>query len=239
MRRLFGILIVAALAVAAAWVAAPPVASRLVQAALVGAGLDAATTRVEVEANPPLALLLGHADAVRVESSGDALQGVHVERLDLVLHGVSLFARTADSVDGTLSGVVSTTGGAALRLAEIQVDGPPGAAGIVIRLDPADLAAALGPALAASGVSGVQDAQATPPDAITASVDGRSVTFVLAIAADGSLVAQPSRTSLPRAVLWRPADAVGVRLERVEATATGVLVTGTVDAWTLLGHAIG
>ena len=239
MRRLLGVLVVAAIVVAAAWVATPLVASGLVRAAVVGAGLDAATTRVQVEADPPFALLLGHADAVRIQSSGDTLQGVRVQRLDLILHGVSLFARTADTVDGTLSGVAAATGSASLRLTEIQVGGTPRSAGIAVHVDLTDLAAALGPALAESGVRRVLDVRPSPPDSVTASVDGRAVTFVLAIAADGSLIARASRVSLPPAVLWRPADGEAVRLERVEVTASGVVVTGTIDAWTLLGRAIG
>lgn len=75
MRRLFGVLILAAIMVAVAWVVTPLVAAGLVQAAVVGAGLDAATTRVQVEADPPLALLLGHADAGRIQSRGIPCRG--------------------------------------------------------------------------------------------------------------------------------------------------------------------
>lgn len=239
MRRLFGVLVVAAIVVGAAWVAAPLVASGLVQAAVVGAGLDATTTRVQVEADPPLALLLGHADAVRIQSSGDTLQGVRVERLDVILRGVSLFSRTADTVDGTLTGVAAATGPTSLRLAEIQIGGTPRSAGIAVRVETSDLAATLGPALVAAGVRRVVDVRPAPPDAVAASVDGRAVTFMLAISADGSLVARPSGTALPSVVLWRPADGEGVRLEHVRVTASGVVVTGTIDAWTLLGRAIG
>ncbi len=239
MRQVVGAGMVVLVLLGVAWVAAPPVASGLVGSAAAAAGLNTATTHVQVQADPPLALLWGHADVVRVESSADSVRGVRIERLDLALRNVSLLARSAQFVQGSLVGVTVSSGTGSVRLTEIAVNGTPGSAGMTAGLAAGDVAQALADALGGSGGATVTDVRTVAPNGIRALLDGRAVSFTLAIAADGSLVASNPDESAPPLVLWRPSAALPLRLAGVQAAGTEVVVSGTIDAAALLSLAGG
>ena len=232
---MLGIGVVVVVLLVAVWLAAPPVASGLVGAAATAAGLNTATTRAQVQADPPLTLLWGHADLVRVESSADSVRGVRIDRLDVALRNVSLFSRTAQSVDGSLVGVTASSGNGEVHLAQISVSGTPGSAGMTASLAAGDVARALASALEGSGGATVTDVRTAAPNGIRASLGGRTASFTLAVAADGSLVAATADGPTAPLVLWQPSAELPLRLDSVRVIGTDVIVSGTLDAAALLG----
>jgi hypothetical protein len=228
-RRLLGLLVVVAVIGAGLWVGTPLVASALVRAAVVSAGLNGSTTQVQVAANPPLALLLGHADSVRIRSSDDALQGVRIGQLDLVLFDVSLLGRTAGIVEGTLADVRGAAPGVPLQIERISVAGAPDSADVEVSVLPGELATALR----------LGFARLVPPDLVTGTVAGHAIAFRLTVNADGSLVAVPSSQRGPTLVLWQPTGALPVQLTGATVTQTEIVLTGRADLRIPLGLASG
>ncbi len=225
MRRLLGLLVVVAVIGAGLWVGTPLVASALVRAAVVSAGLNGTTTQVQVAANPPLALLLGHADTVRIRSNDDTLQGVRIGRLDILLVDVSLLERSAGIVEGTLTDVAEAASGAPLQIERIGVAGALGSAKVEVSVLPGALATALR----------LGFARLAPPDLVEGTVAGRTIAFRLTVNADGSLLAVPSSGQGPTLVLWRPTGALPVQLTGATVTGTEILLTGHADLRIVLG----
>lgn len=235
MRSLLGFLVTAAVALAVLWFGLPIAASGIVTATAVAAGLDGTTTRANVLADPPLAVLFGHADRVTITSSNDTLRGVGIASLDLTLSGVGLLDRSAEAIEGTLSGIRATADATSLRIDRATLSGNPAAARLVLLVMPDDVAAALQARLTSAGGGTVGSVAGRPPDAVTALVDGHDVTFTLSVEADGSLVARPPGGILGPVVLWAPGTGLPATLDGVSVGADGIRVTGTLDAATLLG----
>lgn len=235
MRSLLGFLVTAGVALAVLWFGLPIAASGLVTATAVAAGLDGATTRADVQADPPLAVLLGHADRVRITSSNDTLRGVGIASLDLTLSGVGLLDRSAQSIDGTLSGIQAVADATSVRIDRATLSGDPAAARLVFLVQPDDVAAALQARLTSAGGGTVGPVEARSPDGVTALVDGHDVTFTLSVEPNGSLVARPPGGILGPVVLWAPGSGLPATLDGVSVVADGIRITGTLDAATLLG----
>src|SRR5690606_18494376 len=118
----------------AAWFAGPALAASLVRAALTAGGFDGSGTRVTVETDPPLEILTGRADVVRIESRDVRLGEFAAGSLDLTLSEVVLIGPTAGRVRGTIEHATIEVGGA-LPVTAIVLDGPTDAASAVAHVD--------------------------------------------------------------------------------------------------------
>ncbi|HEX5824544.1 MAG TPA: hypothetical protein VFY18_08815, partial [Candidatus Limnocylindrales bacterium] len=64
---LFVVLVGSAVLAGAAWFGAPPLTSTVVASVLEGSGYHAASTTIIASADPPVRLLLGHADRLTID----------------------------------------------------------------------------------------------------------------------------------------------------------------------------
>ena len=122
---LFVLVLAAALVAAIAWFGRPRSSPAVISGALQAAGYQSASTTITATADPPPRLLLGHADRVAIDASDVAWKALRARHLALTLDGVDLFARTADTVHGTIEGAEIADGrGGTAAASSIELAGP-------------------------------------------------------------------------------------------------------------------
>src|SRR4051794_23009294 len=102
---LFVIAFAAVILIAIAWFGAPALAAFAVRNGLESAGFASGDITVDVTADPPLTVVTGHADEVRIRATDASIDGLVASGLDVRLRAVNLFSRSFGSVDGSLSDV--------------------------------------------------------------------------------------------------------------------------------------
>ncbi len=228
---LTGLLLLVAATVLAAWFVPPIVAGALVEGGLAAAGFSDTGTTVDVVADPPPAILAGHADRVRIRSSDVVMGDLRAARLDLTLVDVSLFGRTARTVDGTLQAVrIEPAQGAAFVVPEVIVRGPAAAAAATLRLTRADLEPLVASAVQSAGLIPTGLALAAP-DRLTVILSGRTVTGTLGVES-GALVARLDGSL--SAVLARSAPGDPFQLRSVQVGPDGAVIAAVVDLAALI-----
>jgi hypothetical protein len=101
----------------------PAVAEGLLTAGLTAGGLQSDDTTVTVRSDPPTDLVGMHADHVRVLATDATFRDLEIGRLDVNLGDVAILARTAGTIEGTLTDVAVPLEGGSLTLDEIAIQG--------------------------------------------------------------------------------------------------------------------
>ena len=229
---LFVLLVGIAVVLGAAWFGGPPATSAVIASILQGSGYKAASSTVTATADPPLRLLLGHADRVTIDGRDVTWRTFRAARLQITLDDVDLFGRTAGSIEGTIDG------------AELQtVDDPPPTADVTIEGTGTDATATI--RVAGASVDGlvksgfkrqfavaVVSTSLVAPDILRISATGTTIQGRRAIADTGALVLV---TSLGSADLFRFDGSFPIRLVGVRVRGTGLELQGTLDPAALLG----
>ncbi len=121
------LLIATALIGVLVFVVLPLVAGPILGSLAQGSGVAGEDLTVDVDASGPQ-LLSGNADGLRLRGGGLQLGATKVGSYDLTLGGVSLFERSFDTVEGTLNDVRLGSGGRAVALRSLELDGAAAAA---------------------------------------------------------------------------------------------------------------
>lgn len=230
---LFVLALAASLVIGVTWFAGPPVAAGLVSTALAATGFTAAESTVDVVADPPLALLAGRADGIRIRATDASFAGLAAERLDLTLRDVELLARSARGVDGRLEGVRVGDVGDPLPVERIVLSGRADAAAATVTV--------AGPVVEGVGAARIESATGLRPDAITLEapdrlglvVLGRTLEARLAVSAEGDVLAQIPE----RAISVRLVDATAMAPFQASAVSVedgSLVLVGTLDVERLL-----
>ena len=219
--------LVAGLAVvaAAAWFAAPPLTSTVIASILEGSGYHAASSTITATADPPLRLLLGHADRVTVDGQGVTWRTFRAARLDLTLRDVDLFGRTAGSIEGTISGAELQTTDDPAPTADVAIDGTGSRADATLRVSGATVDRLVKSGFAKEFGVTVASTSLVAPDVLRISAAGTTVQGRLAIDPTGPLVLM---TAVGSVDLFRfdpsfPITLVGVRVRGADLELTGTL----------------
>lgn len=216
----------------AAWFLPPILARDAVEVALRSSGFTAQTMSIHVSENPPPFLLLGRADQVHVVATGAKVRGLRADSLDVTLAHVDVARRSFASIDGTLSGVsVPQGGGGAFSASEVDISGPTNAAVTTLRLSPADVVAMVLAAYGAAAREVPIGVELLPPSGLTLTFAGRQEAASLAVGSDGSLLMRAGSLSF---TLARPEPDLPLQIRTVAVDASGLVVSGVMDARSLL-----
>ncbi|HEV7810213.1 MAG TPA: hypothetical protein VGO64_06425 [Candidatus Limnocylindrales bacterium] len=228
---LFVLVVAAALLAAVAWFGAPPIAGLLVRAALDSTGYRATTTSIAVEAAPPPRVLLGHADAVTIRSSGVEWRNLKARGLDLRLEDVDLFGRTAGTVSGSIDGAeLAGTTIEPPRVA-ITLDGPAPQARATILADRVTVRRLVLAGVADTFHVEATDAVLVAPDRLRVSTPGAVIEGSLVIDGDHVVAMATPLGSIPLLTLDA---ALPLRLTGVSVVEGGLRLQGVLDVTALL-----
>ncbi len=215
-----------------AWFVLPVIAAPVVVASLAAAGLNGTDTQATVTANPPLKLLVLHADQVRIRSSNVTLRGISAASMDLTIDDVGLLDRTFSTIAGTLDGVVATTAeGTTVGVPSVQVSGTSSVADATFTLD-SSIVTGLASDAAERATGRRPDAvRLTAPDVVAFTIGGTTITGTLSVDKSGDLIVQPSDVAakLPPLVLVTAASIEPLTLESVRVTSDGVVAQGRLE----------
>jgi hypothetical protein len=231
----FVLIAAAALVVTVAWFAAPVLASTVVGAMLQASGYSAARSSVEVEASPPIAMLFGHADLVRIDGDDVAWHTFHATSLELTLRDVDLFGRRAAAIDGSIGGVRLGAGGSAspdTPTADIAVAGSANDAGATIEIPTASVERILRAAVEMAVGRPIASATLAAPDRVQVVTELGTIEGRLSIDPNGALVL---RTPVSTVMILAFDAAFPLQLTAVTATANGIRLDGRLDVQELLG----
>lgn len=242
---LLSLLITIALLVVVLWLTLPMLAGYAILGMLNIGGFNGRDTQVEVQANPPLIILTGHADTVHLVSNDVSVNELRARRIDLQLDDVAVLSRHVGAVHGTLEGVdvmgAATAGrsDATVRVSvqEVRVEGPAFMAGATVVMTGAEAAR-----LAASQLKIASGMTATvsfkTPDAVTIKSGGQTQIGHLVVK-EGALLLVPDGGKMPTVVLMKPGkgNPFIFTAARVGTDLTGVQIVtleGTIDIQSLL-----
>ncbi len=228
---LFVLLVAGALLAGIAWFGAPPIAGLLVRAALDSSDYRAETTSISVDAAPPPRILLGHADAVTIRSSGVEWRNLKARNIDLRLEDVDLFGRTAGTVTGTIDGAELAGTTLDPPTVAIAVDGPAARAAATILADRETVRR-----LVLAGVSDTFHVEATDavliaPDRLRVSTPGAVIEGSLVIDGEHVVAMATPLGSIPLLTLD---DSLPLRLTGVSVVERGLQLEGLLDVTALL-----
>jgi hypothetical protein len=226
-------LLMLAIAFCLLWFGLPLGVSALATAALNATGFSGTNTKVEVAANPPFALLTGHADTVRIRSSEAKMGDLHATGVDVTLGDVELLSRNIGTVIGSLDGVrVAAPNGDPVLIDHVALSGS-----AIATTATASLTIAAAEALAESqlksqtGITAKVTLQS--PDVVTISVGGKSEAGRL-VTSNGSLLLVPNGTQLPPTTLIAPDPGNPFRVTSVAIGSAAVTLIGTINIQNLL-----
>jgi hypothetical protein len=241
---LIQLLLTVAVIFALLWFGLPFGASWLATNALNAAGFTGTDTKVEVSANLPPRILLGHADKVRLTSSQVSVGGLNAATLDVTLGDVSLFDRTVGTVTGTLTGVrVPAPDGDPIAISTAALTGAGTAVKSTLTISTAE-AQRLAQAQLKAQTGLVGTVKFASPNGVTIAVNGTTEQAHLVVkpsdpgggaASGGTLEVVPVDTSLPTVTLIGAGNGDPFQLSSVAVGASGVTLVGTIDIQTLLG----
>lgn len=194
-------------------------APTLAAAAIRGAGLRAASLDVTVGTSSPFELLLGRADRVDVEAAQVTLGGLTAGTLTASLAPVDLLAVSRADVRGTLTGA----GVEGVPLGEVTFAGPLTGAAFAATVPPDAVRTLL------SADAGVTAAEVSldPPDAVSASIGGRTVGGRLVVSPDGRQLSIMGEALPDALLLVRLPTSSPIRIRSATVGTDGILVTGT------------
>lgn len=224
--------VVLAVGLVCVWSFAPAVAGGLVSAGLGTAGFESRDKLVTVIADPPIELLTLRADEIHVQAKDATFAGLRIAGVDLVLGGVGLVGRQADSVTGTLTGVqVPSPLGTTATISSVGLSGPSSDLRAILTFTAKDIQA-----LASAAVEGQIGSTPTKvilaaPDKVNVIVSGISVRGRLAVDRTGGLVlitTSPPGFSGPIDII-RPGPTEPLRLTSIVLRPNGATITAIVD----------
>jgi hypothetical protein len=229
---LFVLVIGAALVAGAAWFAGPPLTSTVISSVLEGSGYRAESSTITTTADPPLRLLLGHADRVTIDGRNVTWRTFKAGRLELTLDDVDLFGRTAGSIHGTISGAqLQTTDGTTAPTADVTVDGSGTNADATISVLGATVDGLVRSGVAKQYGAAVTATSLLAPDTLRITTSGTTIEGRLAIDSGGGLVLV---TRLGSADLFRFDTSFPITLTGVRVSGSDLELSGTLDAEALL-----
>ena len=231
---LIRLLMAAAMVFALLWFGLPFGASWLATTALNSAGFTGTNTKVEVSANLPPRILLGHADEVHLMSTQVGIADLHAATIDLTLGDVELIDRKIATVSGTLTGVkVAAPNGDPFTIDLATIEGRAVAATAILTTSNAQLVQ-----LAETQFEGATGIASTvtlaAPDGLTVTVRGKSEPGRLVVG-DGGILLVPRSGSLPTVPLIETGAGNPFHFTSIAVGATTVTLVGTIDVQSLLG----
>jgi hypothetical protein len=231
---LIQLLVTAGVIFALLWFGPPFAASWLATNALNAAGFTGTNTSVEVSADLPPRILLGHADTIRLTSSQVGAGDLHAAIIDVTLSDVGLIDRTVGGVNGTLAGVrVPAPNGDPVTIDAVTLRGSGTSAVATMTVKNAEVESLIESQLQAqTGIAGTVTLAA--PDAVTVTVEGKSESGKLVVTA-GTLQLVPASTSLPTVILLAAGGGNPFQLTSVAVGSNTVTLVGTIDLQSLLG----
>ena len=233
MRGCLFVLIAAALLVGAlAWFASPLLASAVIGVALQDGGFSATAQSISATSDPPPKLLLGRADRVEIHASGVAFRTYRARSLDLVLTDVDVVDRTAATISGSVDAASVTTADGVPTEADLRIDGSATAAATSIVVSAATVDRVVRATFADQAGVAITRTELIGPDILrivtpSATIEGRLVIDASGAVALSTRVGSASILSLDRSF--------PLRLESVRVVGGDLVVTGSLDATTLLG----
>ena len=231
---LIQLLVTIAVVFALLWFGLPFGAGWLATNALNAAGFTGTDTNVEVSANLPPRILLGHADKIRVTSNQVGVGDLHAATMDVTLGDVELIDRTIGTVDGTLTGVLlPAPNGDAVTIDTATLSGSGTAATATLTVSTAEAESLAESQLkAAAGVTAT--VKFAPTTNVTVTITGKSEPGHLVVK-DGALLLVPVSSSLPTVTLIGTGNGNPFQFTSVSVSATTVTLVGTIDIQALLG----
>jgi hypothetical protein len=229
---LFILLLALAVLAGAAWFGAAPVASTVITSILEGSGYDAASSTVTVSADPPLRLVLGHADRVTIEGRDVTWRTFRAARLQLTLRDVDLFGRTAGSIEGTIDGAELQTAEDPAPTADVTIEGTGSEAAATIRVSGATVDRLVKSGFAKQFGVAVVATTLVAPDILRISATGTTIQGRLAIDDRDALVLV---TSLGSADLFQFDSSFPIHLTGVRVRGADLELEGSLDLHALLG----
>jgi hypothetical protein len=200
MRGCLSVLVLAAIfVVAGAWFGGQLLAAGIVRSALDASSFEGRNTTVQVVADPPIEVLLGRADEVRVGSDDASLEGLAAVRLDVTLSGIDLVGRTFDHLAGTLDDVtIRGEDGGRTRATTVALAGPPDDVEAIVRIAPSAVDDLVAAAIEREIGFSVGSVSLRAPDTLVFSAGPLEATGRLVVEADGSLFLAAELPGNPR-----------------------------------------
>jgi hypothetical protein len=233
---LFVLLVAAAVLGSIAWFGSVPIADTVIGAMLQASGYRATTTTITVTADPPPRLLLGQAERVAIDSTGVEWRSLLAARLSLTFDGVDLFARSANTIHGTIEGVELTGDaaaptGAPAPAVTIALDGPADAASAAITVDEATIRALVLAAVSREFGTIATGVELVAPDRLRLTAPGATIEASLVIDGNGALAIS---TALGSVEMFRVDPTIPLRLRSVAVVDRALRLDGVLDVTGLL-----
>jgi hypothetical protein len=231
---LIQLLITAAVIFALLWIGLPFGASWLATTALNSAGFAGTGTKVEVSANLPPRILLGHADTIHLTSTQVGVGDLHAGSMDVTLGNVEFFDRKFDTVTGLLTDVrIPAPNGDPVTIDSAVLNGAGTAATATLTLSSAQLAQLAQTQLQTqTGIPSTVKLAA--PNKVTVTVNGQAEAGRL-VAQNGAILVVPTSSALPTMTLIDSGSGNPFHFTSVTVGATTVTLVGTIDLQSLLG----
>jgi hypothetical protein len=231
---LIQLLIAVAVIFALLWFGLPFGASWLATTALNSAGFAGTGTKVEVSANLPPRILLGHADTIHLTSTQVGVGDLHAGSMDVTLGNVEFFDRKFGTVTGLLTDVrIPAPNGDPVTIDSAVLNGAGTAATATLTLSSAQLAQLAQTQLQTqTGIPSTVKMAA--PNKVTVTVNGQAEAGRL-VAQNGAILVVPTSSALPTMTLIDSGSGNPFHFTSVTVGATTVTLVGTIDLQSLLG----
>ena len=182
------LVLAAAFVVGGAWFGGPLLAGGIVRSALDASDFEGRNTTVDVVANPPIEVLLGRADEVRIGSDDASLEGLSAVRLDVSLTGIDLVGRRFEHLAGTLDDVtIRGEDGGRTRATSVALAGPPDDVEAIVRIAPSAVDDLVADAIEREIGFSVGSVSLRAPDTLVFTAGPLEATGRLVVELDGSL----------------------------------------------------
>ena len=216
------------------WFGLPFGASWIATNALNSAGFTGTDTKVEVAANLPPRILLGHADTVRLTSTQVSVGDLHASSIDVTLANVELIDRTIGSVSGSLTGVrVPAANGGVVTAESVVLTGKGTAATATLTLSNSEVATLAKTQLKLLGINAT-NVKLAAPDKLTLTVAGQTKTGHL-VTKNGALQVVVAGMTPSTMTLVESGNGNPFTFTSVAVNAASVTLVGTIDLQSLLG----
>jgi hypothetical protein len=231
---LIQLLIAVAVIFAMLWFGLPFGASWLATTALNSAGFAGTGTKVEVSANLPPRILLGHADKIHLTSTQVGVGDLHAGSMDVTLGNVEFFDRKFGSVTGVMTDVrIPAPNGDPVTIDSAVLNGAGTAATATLTLASTELAQLAQTQLQTqTGIPSTVKLAA--PDEVTVTVNGQAEAGRL-VAQNGAILVVPASSALPTMTLIDSGSGNPFHFTSVTVGASTVTLVGTIDLQSLLG----
>jgi hypothetical protein len=229
---LFVLVLAAAVVGVGAWFGAAPLTSTVIGSILQGSGYHAASSTITATSDPPVRLLLGHADRVTIDGTDVTWRTFKAARLQLTLGDVDLFGRTAGSIRGTIGGAELRTNDDSAPTADVAIDGSGSSARATIRVAGGTVDRLVRSGFAEKFGVAVVGTSLEAPDILRITASGTTFQGRLAIDPTGALVLV---TPLGSADVFRFDPSFPIKLVGVRVSGVDLELDGTLDAEALIG----